>query len=233
MQINRNDKLIKRNGRIGATLSLVGLGALVLSIYLLFRSMNEPDFALWAWGVVILAFFLTQFSAYFGNRWGRSPRPDELLDSGLKGLDDRYSIYHFNSPVSHLLIGPAGLWILIPYYQKGTITYEKGRWKQRGGGFLQAYMRFFGQEGLGRPDLDIVSETNAIQKFFNKYLPDLPTPTINVALVMTNEQAIINAEDTPTPIVPLKKLKELIRKQAKINSLSSETIQAIQLALPE
>jgi len=206
---------------------------LVVLVVGLVVSFSKPELVSLAWGALLLGFILTQVGLYFGNRWGRKPRPDELLDAGLKGLDDRYTIYHYKSPVAHLLVGPAGIWILLPYQQAGIITYEKGRWKQKGGGFLQAYMRVFAQEGLGRPDLDIISDLDAMKKFFTKFLPDMDPVDIQTALVMTNDKAVIEIEDPPNPIVTLKKIKELIRKTAKEKGLSTAQIQSIQEALPE
>ena len=230
MRIIRNDKMIQRNSKIGAFTSLGGLVVLVVGLVV---SFSKPELVSLAWGALLLGFILTQVGLYFGNRWGRKPRPDELLDAGLKGLDDRYTIYHYKSPVAHLLVGPAGIWILLPYQQAGIITYEKGRWKQKGGGFLQAYMRVFAQEGLGRPDLDIISDLDAMKKFFTKFLPDMDPVDIQTALVMTNDKAVIEIEDPPNPIVTLKKIKELIRKTAKEKGLSTDQIQSIQEALPE
>ena len=230
MRIIRNDKMIQRNSKIGAFTSLGGLVVLVVGLVV---SFSKPELVSLAWGALLLGFILTQVGLYFGNRWGRKPRPDELLDAGLKGLDDRYTIYHYKSPVAHLLVGPAGIWILLPYQQAGIITYEKGRWKQKGGGFLQAYMRVFAQEGLGRPDLDIISDLDAMKKFFTKFLPDMDPVDIQTALVMTNDKAVIEIEDPPNPIVTLKKIKELIRKTAKEKGLSTAQIQSIQEALPE
>ena len=91
MQIIRNDKLIKRNARISTFTSLGGLGVLIAGLVV---SFSRPELVVWAWGSLLLGFILTQVGLYFGNRWGRKPRPDELLDTGLKGLDDRYTIYH-------------------------------------------------------------------------------------------------------------------------------------------
>src|SRR4030067_3319980 len=99
------------------------------------------------------------------------------------------------------MIVPAGIWILLPYHQPGQIIYEKGRYKQKGRGIIQAYMRVFAQEGLGRPDLDVITDVDAMRKFFQKYFPDQEIPEIQSALVMTNEKAEIDAENAPTPVV--------------------------------
>jgi hypothetical protein len=169
---------------------------------------------------------------YFGNRWGRSPRPDEKLDAGLKGLPGDFVIYHWTTPVAHLLVGPAGLWVLMPYHQRGQITYRRNRWKLSGGGFLQNYMRLFGQEGLGRPDLEAESEINALRKSLSTGLAEEEIPEIKAALVFTSEETEIDAEGAPLPAIPLKKLKEFMRNKAKEKSISAATLERVKSVLP-
>jgi len=130
-------------------------------------------------------------------------------------------------------MGPAGIWILLPYFQNGSITYEKNRWRLRGGGLFAGYMRIFGQENIGRPDLDSAAEKDAVIKFFKKYLPEMEIPEINNVIVMTSDQIQIDVKEPPMPIVHVKKLKELIRKSAKKTDLKLDQIQAIQSFLPE
>ena len=230
MKIIRNDKIIKRNSRIAGIGILGGLISVIASIII---SMNYLNLIGWSYAILFLGFVFLQFGLYFMNRYGRKPRPDEALDAGLKGLDDKYTIYHYNSPVPHLLLGPAGIWILLPYFQNGRITYQKNRWRLRGGGLFSGYMRIFGQEGIGRPDLDSAAEEESLNKFFKKYLPEIEPPKINKLMVMTGNQIEIDAEDTPFPIVHAKKIKELIRKNAKKTGLSPDLIQTIKNALPE
>ena len=147
MKIIKNEKLITRNGRIGQYTSIGALGVLGIGMYL---SFARPDLFVYSIGALIVGFTMTQVGMYFSNRWGRSPRPDEQLDAALKGLPGDMTIYHYVSPVPHLLIGSAGVWILQPYHQRGKVTYYKNRWRLSGGGFMQAYMTIFGQEEIGR-----------------------------------------------------------------------------------
>ena len=152
MKIIRNEKLIKRNGRIGQIAMLSSLLILAGGMFLSFQYPEQVSIYL---GALLLGFMLSQIGIFFSNRWGRRPRPDEILDKGLKGLDDKFALYHWSSPASHLLVGPAGVWVLIPYYQRGQISYRRDRWRQKGGNF---FMKIFGQENLGRPDLEISGE---------------------------------------------------------------------------
>jgi hypothetical protein len=94
-------------------------------------------------------------------------------------------------------------------------------------------MRVFAQEGLGRPDLDIETESDAMQKFFKKFLPDMDPPEVNYALILTNENVEIDVESPPHPIFMLRKLKDAIRKHAKQITMSPEEIEKIMSALPE
>ncbi|MFZ2095431.1 MAG: hypothetical protein WAV05_02225 [Anaerolineales bacterium] len=224
MKVFTNERLIKRNGHVGQIATISGLLVLVGGMFISFRF---PNFASFAWVALLVGFALSQIGLYYGNRWGRRPRPDELIDQGLKGLNDQYSIYHYMTPAAHLLVGPSGLWVIMPYYQVGKIVYEKGRWKQKGGGFMQRYLRAFAQEGVGRPDLEAPAEVQAISKLLNKRIPDKEVPDPKPTLVFTNEKVELVVEDAPILTLPLKKLKEAVRKAAKDKPLAPELIQEI------
>jgi hypothetical protein len=230
MKIIKNEKLIKRNSRIGQYTSLGALAVLGVGMYI---SFTRPELFVWAVVALLLGFTLTQVGMYFGNRWGRSPRPDERLDAGLKGLTKDYSIYHWTTPAAHLLVGPAGIWALLPYHQRGTVAYQKNRWKMAGGGFLQGYMRIFGQEGIGRPDLEAESEINSIYKALAKEMDEDEIPEIKAALVFTTEGVEIEAEDTPIPALPLKKLKDFIRLRAKEKPITPQQLELVKSVLPQ
>ena len=229
MKIIKNEKLIKRNSRIGQWTSMGALGVLAVGMYISFTS---PELFIWAVGALLLGFVLTQIGMYFGNRWGRSPRPDEKLDAGLKGLTKNFSLYHWKSPVSHLLVGPSGIWIIIPYHQRGQVAYRKDRWRMSGGGFLQGYMRIFGQEGIGRPDLEADSEINSLTKTLSKDFED-QVPDIKAVLVFTADDVQIDAEDAPIPALPLKKLKDFMRQRAKEKPIFPQELEKVKELLPQ
>lgn len=234
MNIETNDKLIRRNARIAQVSMIAGLLVLVGGMVLSFRSAEQFGLSLVA---LLLGFALSQIGIYFGNRWGRRPRPDEILNQALKGLDGRYTLYHYTTPASHLLIGPAGVWALFPRNQRGTITYDRGRWRQRGGGLVMSYLRIFAQEGLGRPDLDIQHEVENVERYLKGLLDDdQEAPEINAALVFTNENveiAIDEDADLPAPTLPVGKLKDYLRKFAKGKPISLDKSQKIQQLIAE
>lgn len=225
MKIYNNEKLIKRNSRMGRIASYVGLAVMAGSMYITFR---YPQWITLAYILLFGGLGLSQLGLYFGNRWGRRPRPDEQIDQALKGLDDRYALYHYLTPTRHLLIGPAGVWVIMHFYQSGHVVYENGRWKQKGAGFFEGYKRLFFQEGLGRPDLEVPAEVHTIKKYLAKKLPDTELPEPKAILVFTNDRTVLDAEKAPVPTVLAPKLKETIRKAGKEKSLPPEKVRDIQ-----
>ncbi len=230
MKIIKNEKLIKRNSTIG---NFTSIGALVVLGVGMYISLKRTDLFIYALVALLIGFTLTQVGMYMGNRYGRSPRPDERLDTGLKGLPGDYTIYHYMTPVSHLLVGPAGVWLLMPYFQRGQVTFKKNRWQMSGGGFIQGYMRVFGQENLGRPDIEVDNEVNGLKKFLAKQMEESQIPEIKPLMIFTNDDVEINAGETPIPAMKLKQVKDFIRQKAKEKPVSQIQIAAVKAALPE
>ncbi|RJP54955.1 MAG: hypothetical protein C4557_02200 [Anaerolineaceae bacterium] len=228
MKIIKNEKLIKRNGTIGQWMSLGALVVLGLGMYI---SFTKPELFTYSLICLAVGFIMTQIGMYLGTRYGRSPRPDEKLDAGLKGTHSEFSIYHYSSPASHLLVGPSGVFVIHPIQQGGRIYYEKNRWKAKGGGFLQAYMRVFGQEGLGRPDIEAEGEVQAVKKFLGKKMEGSTVPEVKPVLVFTNDQVELEAGESPIPAMKLKQLKEFLRQGAKSRVLSAGQIAETNAAL--
>ncbi|MBI3169375.1 MAG: hypothetical protein HYZ22_12900 [Chloroflexi bacterium] len=231
MKIIKNEKLIQRNGKIG---NWVSLGALIVLGIGMYISFTKPELFTYSLVCLVIGFMMTQVGMYMGNRWGRSPRRDEKIDAGLKGMHSEFSLYHYSTPVSHLLVGPAGVWVILPYQQAGTVLYEKKRWKIKGGGFMQSYMRIFGQEGIGRPDLEAETEVSAMNKFLAKKMAENTVPEIKAIVVFTHDQVEVEAGESPIPAMKLKQLKGFMREESKKRKLSNIQIQELnQLLEPQ
>ncbi|MBN1535124.1 MAG: hypothetical protein JW908_00225 [Anaerolineales bacterium] len=226
MQIYTNEKLIRRYTLISRICLISGMVILIGGFYVSMKFPEQQSIVILA---LILGFLLSQTGILFTNRWSRQPRSDIQLNQALKGFDNRYSLFHFYTPASHFLIGPAGLWILLPRFHKGTITYSKGKWHQKGGNL---YLKMFAQEGLGRPDLEIENEKDLILKYLKKIIPDITVPEINAALIFTNDKTVIdvrNDQNAPAVTLSLNKLKDHLRKVAKNKPISMDKAQEIQL----
>ena len=223
MRIITNDRHIRRYARVGQFTSLGGLLLLVAGLIISFVRPEQVSLSLAA---LLLGFALSQIGIFFGNRYARVPRPDQALNQALKGMDRYHTLYHYIAPTAHLLAGPTGMWILLPKPQRGKITYEKGKWRQRGG-FGLAYLRIFAQEGIGRPDLEIGAEIESVRKFLKKQIQDIAFPEPQAALLFTNDKAEVAAENAPIPTLAVKQVKDYIRKNSKAARLSPEHLDAL------
>ncbi|MEW6401136.1 MAG: hypothetical protein AB1649_05010 [Chloroflexota bacterium] len=224
MKSIKNEKLIKRNATIGQWSSLIALVVLGIGMYLTFA---QPQLFSYSLGALAAGFLLSQVGMYFGNRWGRSPRPDEKIDAGLKGLPGDFTVYHYVAPTPHLLVSPAGLWVIMHYHQRGKMYYHKNRWRNSGGGLLQGYMRIFGQEGIGRPDLEAESEALSVKKFLSKHMEEGEIPEVNPLIVFTADDVEIDASDSPIPAMKPKQLKDYLRQKAKEKKIGPMTLEKI------
>ena len=65
---------------------------------------------------------------------------------------------------------------------------------------MQGYLSIFGQEGLWRPELEIITEMDTIKRHLaKKFENENEVPEIHGALVFTNDLVEIEANDAPTP----------------------------------
>lgn len=213
MKILTNQKMIRRNAKIGQYTSLASLLILAGGMYISFAYPTQIYISFLA---LLFGFILSQVGIFFGNRWGRRPRIDERLNNALKGLTKDYTMFHFLAPVNHLLVGPSGIWIIEPYYQRGTIAYENGKWKQKGGGLFLGYLKIFAQEGLGRPDLEIKADLDNFSGYLKKSLTDSnEPPAVNVAMLFTDDRATLEIDGAPIPAMKVDQFKDFLRKTAK------------------
>ena len=231
MKISLNKKLIERNKKIAQTTLYVSLGLLIIGFIWTLRN-TEPSKSLIGYLILIPAFLLVQVSIYMANRWGKSPRPDEVVVSALKGLDNQYTLYNYTTGVPHLLVGPIGVWIINPYNHEGEISYnlDKKRYQQKGGSNIIA--KYFAQEGLPNITKDVISLKKDHKKYFDKYSILVDEEPIIVNLFYS-DNVILVKNDAPEINLKPKKLKVFIRKFAKEAKIPIEKVDELRNKLPK
>ncbi len=242
MKIVIDEKKVKRYRKIGQYTSLAALaillGGFVIALSQIITTFQagatapviNEQMLTYAYIAMFIGLVLTQISLYFGNRWGRKETVDQSISNSLKGLDDRYTLYHYTAPVPHLLLGPAGIWIISPMYQAGTITYERNRFRQSG---VRLFTRLFSQEGIGRPDLEVDGYLQDFNKFVQKNLKDQKISDPGIVIVFTNPKASLQIEGAPYAAISVEKLKDFVRRKAKEQMASLEKLKPLVELLPE
>lgn len=231
MKISKNLKIINRNKKLSQIVLYSSLSLLLIGFL---WSFSNPDATqtLMAYFILIPAYILVQISIYMANKWGRSPRPDEIVDQSLKGLSDQYALYHFTTPIPHVLIGPAGLWIIKPYHYSGEIIFNPDRNKFEQIGGPNIISKLFAQESL--PNIEKESH-NLILKF-SSYLSSLNLDDfkneVKVVNIFFSDKAQVRTRSAPEATIHADKLKEFIRNQAKTINLSNEQLSKIKSVFP-
>jgi hypothetical protein len=230
MKISINNKLINRNKKL-AQITLYGsLGLLAIGFIWTLRN-PEPSKSLFGYLILVPAYLLVQVSIYMANRWGKSPRPDEIVAQALKGLDDKFTLYSYTTDIPHLLVGPIGAWIINPYHQSGEISYDsdKKEYKQKGGAnFISKY---FSQEGLP----NITKDVEGLKKDYFTYLEknsiqfDEDPEVINI---FHSNKTVLKTNNAPEINLKSEKLKDYVRKYVKSTRIPLEKIEKLQNHLP-
>ena len=228
MRIIDNDLLYTRNARLGFYANVLGTLLVVMAAYFLF-AQEQPSFGLY-FGLLLGGIIFLQIGLYFG-RWAR--RPDQVLNQALKGLDNSYTIYHHQAGVSHLLIGPAGVWILIPKHTSGRIAYNKDEqsWRTSGGNVFSRIYRWLTQERVGRPHIEAMFEAADLDRYLQKKWQDQQALHVQAVIAFVNEEAEVEAGDSPVPATTLKNLRKAILSGEKAGELNKDRVQKLNAAL--
>lgn len=228
MKIVTNEKYVARNQKIGKYFLWASLAILGVGLYMSF----QPSLMLYSYIALLVGFVTSQVSVFYTNRIGVKSRVDHKISAALKGLDNKFTLYHFATPVSHLLVGPAGIWVIMPYHQAGTITYDekRNRWKQKGGNL---FMKLFAQESIGRPDYEVKTAIEDLDRYLTQQLNLQEHPPVKAILAFYNPKAEMQAENASHPTVLLEKAKDYLRRVVKENPVDLQVIKAIQNLLPD
>lgn len=220
MHVHLNERMIARRAKIGRYASFIGLAVLLIGMIITFRG---PQYLWVSFGCLMIGLIASQVGTYHLRRWGRSPRPDEVLTRSLKGLDRRYHFYGWLLPADYVLLGPAGLFVFVTRDQTGEVEYRHGRWRQP---FKWTrLLTIFAQEGLGDPAQEAEAQAARLERFLAERLSDEEAAAVSVQGVVTflMPGVRLELEDEPdVPVMPVKKLKEYIRSRGKGEKLPAE-----------
>ena len=215
MKIIRNDPYIAKRSKIGRYVSLAGLAVLLAGMLI---SFLRPQLIQFSFICLLIGFAFSQIGVYYGNRFVRPDRPDEVLTRALKGLDDRWHLYHYQLPTPHVLLGPDACYVLSVQQQSGQVSARGNKWKQSLG--WRRIFAWMAQESIGNPAQTAQIEVETLERHLNKKLPEVEVPLTPV-IVFSSPTVELEVSDTPIPVVHAKQLKDWLRSDGKGGRLTS------------
>ena len=159
---------------------------------------------------LVVGFIGSAVGAYYANHWTRTPRADQVLDSALKGISNYYHVYHYLLPVPHVLLGPAGLFLLRTYTHEGPIKYDGKKWRQKFN--VVRSLGFSGQDSLADPVRDALYDEDRFRRWLAKRMPEDQMPDLTSLIVFVRDGAELDLAETDIPVLPYKRLKKVIRQ---------------------
>ncbi|MBN1640224.1 MAG: hypothetical protein JXA09_03225, partial [Anaerolineae bacterium] len=160
-----DERKVKVNTEVGRWSTLGGLVVLIAGLVVSFVS---PELVWVSLLSLLVGFVASIFGAYYANHWTRTPRADQLLTQALKGISNQYHLYHYLLPVPHVLLGPAGLFVIRAYLHEGRIWYDGKRWRQKR--TVSRVLGFTGQDALADPIRDAEYDAQRFRRWLGKRL---------------------------------------------------------------
>ncbi len=224
MRVVRNDAFIKARTQFTQRGSMIGMGLLVVSLVLASRS------PLISWLFLISGFAVAMIAVRVGNRYVRPPRQDLVLDKLLKGLDNKYALYHYFQPADHLLLTPSGMIAIHMQEQRGEISVRGGRWRQRP--FWQRLRVFLGEAGLGNPFREVRRQLAGTGEEMTAAMGQDGAAPLEGIVVFYSGKARLEVEKPEFPVVLPEDIKATIRAMAEAHApLPARSRKALAAAL--
>lgn len=252
MQIVQNERLIKRESRIAATLLGItflilaaglflsieaerwvhGIGPLVFDLGPSFPIIDlGPSFPIIVTYVIVIVGMILY---YIGNvrlrRYGPKYRQDARLRQLLKGLDDRYTLYTFLDAKlpDYILAGPGGVFVLVTRPHTGEIFCRADRWWRKEAGLQRVFNALYGNP-LGNPSWDAAQGVQRLRSFLAQRLSADELPEASGLIVFTGEPVRLRIERCSFPVTSSREARRVVTRQK--GRLSAEQLSAVRAAL--
>ncbi|GBD20089.1 hypothetical protein HRbin28_00528 [bacterium HR28] len=233
MRVVRNVGYLKKRQRAARLMIALGLAGLLGSIALTF--LQQLLYIYLAYAALITGFLFFNAGMQQWAKWNRRPRPDELLDSALRRLNDRYTLVHYPDVPEgwrpeHVLIWPGGILNITTRELAGRIVVKGMRWRRLDRFLIR--LLTFGGPPLGNPTVECQRQVEALQRFLAQR--DLPgADLVEGLIVFLNDQAQLEVIESPVSIVTRKELFDAIRAYGSERRLSQGEIDEIVTALAQ
>lgn len=233
MRVVRNQGYLKRRQRGTRLMIALGLSGLLGSIALTFLQTILAIYL--AYALLITGFLFFNAGMQQWAKWNRRPRPDEILDSTLRRLNDRYTLIHYSEVPGawrpeHVLVWPGGLLNITTRELPGRIVVKGNRWRRLDRFILR--LLTFGGPPLGNPTVECRRQIETLRTFLKQR--DLPgADLVDGLIVFLHDQAQLEVVESPITVVHREELLEAVRAFGTERRLTQGEIDEITAALSQ
>lgn len=228
MRVNTNDKLVERRTKIARYATFGGLAILFASLITSFTG-NFPIVV--AYALLLVGFSLAYIGAILANKWIKEPRADHALAKALKGFDNKYHLYNYLLPASHVLLTPTGLVVFHVKSNDGKITCQNDRWSSPFR--LSRLFGGMGQDPLGNPTSDLREDIARMKKLLSDNVDGAAMVPVDGYVAFSDPRAELNIDNCSVPVVRVEDLKDTLRKTKRGPVLQLQVLEDLDRALNE
>ncbi|HZS01516.1 MAG TPA: hypothetical protein VFE37_22560 [Chloroflexota bacterium] len=162
---------------------------------------------------LVLGTLLWLVSQSYVRRVGPRYRQDAALDKALKGLDNRYTLLHFPDAglPDHLLVGPAGVRVLVPRGVPGRVRCRDDRWSRPS---TFGWLGMFGVEQLGNPTRDAARGVTQVTQRLGRALDgeQAAAAPVGANVVFTHPNVQLEIESCRYPVARGRELRAQLQR---------------------
>ncbi len=175
-------------------------------------SLWKPEWSTLTAVMLFVGFASATTGIYYANRWVKKPRPEDTIDKALKGLGDKYCLYHYELSSDHVLLAPNDVVVTETRNIEGHFSYTNGKWRQKMS--ISRALRFFLEERLGNPIADAQAAVSHIKAALKANLPAGGKVPVRAVVVFVHPAAVLEEiENPPIPVCQPKKLRRRVLVQ--------------------
>jgi len=220
MRVVVDEDQVKRRAATAQRGVILGVALLGAAAVLSFN----PRYLPLAYGLIIPGVVMASWASRAGEKWLKEPRADQLLDKMLKGLTHGYSLYSYSMPAQHVLLSPAGLFVLNIKRQEGRISCRDEKWHRPI--TLRRLWRFLTEEPLGNPTKEARDEVQRMERFVGEHFSEEDVP-IQPVIVFTDATVDLDAVEPAVPTMLVSDLKAYLRDAIKGRAMPRPTQKAL------
>lgn len=197
MRVVINEAQVERNRKISHILFFVSLAGMGAGFFLTWTRPAESTSL--SCFVLPILLFMTLMSVRMANTWIREPRPVNVLAEALKGLGQKYTLFHYLLPAPHVLVGPEGVFTITTVWQERSYRVKDKKW-HGDSGLIRWINGFMRQDLIGNPFQDAQLHAQQVQKLVDKIAPDSDV-RVQPLVVLIHPRATVELENPVFPVL--------------------------------
>jgi hypothetical protein len=187
--------------------NLASIGGLLILLASVMLPVFVEGTSVLAAVLMVLGLGLAMVGIYYANRWVRKPRPEDRLEKVLKGLSEKYVIFHYpHLPSDHILLTPAGVIVIETVNIDGDYLYKDGKWKESM--TIGRAIRYIVEEHLGDPSRAAKESAQNIQAQLNQIEGLTESIPVKPVVVFTHPLARLELVNPPVPVMKVEKFRK-------------------------